>query len=56
MKLRKNGGDNAAAADRGKHDIIGSLPLELVIHVVDYLDHIDIIRNQRVWNSPNVPR
>lgn len=40
--------EHAPVADRGKHDIVSSLPLELVVHVVVYLDNIDIIRGQRV--------
>ncbi|KAL1973996.1 hypothetical protein VTN31DRAFT_5556 [Thermomyces dupontii] len=42
---------DALAAGRGQHkryDIVGSLPLELVIHVVEYLDEVDIVRSQRV--------
>lgn len=43
----------APAAGRGQrvkrcYDIVGSLPLELVIQVVRSLDEADIVRNQRV--------
>lgn len=40
--------ERGAVAGRGKHDIVSSLPLELLVHVVDFLDHIDIIQSQRV--------
>lgn len=30
------------------YDIVGSLPLELLIYVVEYLDLKDIVRSQRV--------
>lgn len=30
------------------YDIVGSLPLELLINVVEHLDPEDIARNQRV--------
>lgn len=34
---------------RGKQrDIVGSLPLELVLQIVEYLDAVDIVRSQRV--------
>lgn len=29
-------------------DIVGSLPLELVLQIVEYLDPADIVRSQRV--------
>lgn len=34
-----------------KYDIVGSLPLELVIQVVKYLNHKDVIRAQRVCST-----
>ena len=36
-------------AGQRQHDITGSLPLELVIHVVRFLEQAGVIRNQRVW-------
>jgi len=30
------------------YDIVGSLPLELLVQVVEYLDLEDIVRSQRV--------
>lgn len=30
------------------YDIVGSLPLELLIYVVEHLDPRDIVRSQRV--------
>lgn len=30
------------------YDIVGSLPLELLVQIVGYLDLKDIVRNQRV--------
>ncbi|KAL1993228.1 hypothetical protein VTN49DRAFT_3177 [Thermomyces lanuginosus] len=38
----------------GKYDIVGSLPFEIVLEIVKYLDPNDIVRNQRVskrWRS-----
>ena len=32
----------------GKYDIVGSLPFEIVLEIVKYLDPDDIVRNQRV--------
>lgn len=58
---RKNGGqgNHELAAGRGKHeyfDIVGELPLELVIHVVEYLDGADIVRSQRVRSHIHMSR
>lgn len=42
---------NALVAGREQHayyDIVGSLPLELVVSVVEYLDETDIVRSRRV--------
>lgn len=33
---------------RHKHDIVSSLPLELVAQVAEYLDAVDIVRSQMV--------
>lgn len=30
------------------YDIVGSLPLELLVQIVEYLDLEDIVRSQRV--------
>ena len=35
-------------ARKNKHDIVGSLPLELVVQVIEHLDMADVVRNQRV--------
>lgn len=40
--------ENAIAECRTKYDIIGSLPSELVIRVVKYLNEIDIVQCQMV--------
>lgn len=48
---------NALVADRDQykhHDVIGSLPLELVAQVLDYLDEVDIVRSQRVRTRNNI--
>lgn len=34
------------------YDIVGSLPLELLVHVAEYLDLEDIVCSQRVHISP----
>lgn len=34
--------------DRDRLDIVGYMPLELVIQIVEYLDQADIVRFQRV--------
>lgn len=39
---------NELATGRGKHDIVGNLPLELVAQVTEYLDIVDIVRCHRV--------
>lgn len=33
------------------YDIVGSLPLELLIHVVEFLDLEDVVRNQGVCTN-----
>lgn len=33
-------------------DIIGSLPFEILLQIVEYLDPADIIQSQRVRNFP----
>lgn len=33
------------------YDIVGSLPLELLLEVVEYLEPADIVRSQKVGNS-----
>lgn len=39
----------AAGRDQRRHfDIVGSLPLELVVELAQYLDGADIIRSRRV--------
>ncbi|KAL1972632.1 hypothetical protein VTN31DRAFT_7046 [Thermomyces dupontii] len=46
--------DNALVAGRAGFDIVSSLPLELVIPIVEYLDQADVLRCQRVskrWHS-----
>mgnify|MGYP001357074407 CR=1 FL=1 len=43
--------ENTLVAGRNLHeyyDIVGSLPLELVIQIVYHLDEADIVRSQRV--------
>lgn len=49
MKETNCGGSLAVV--QNEYDIVGSLPSELVVHIVDYLDVADIARCQRVWNS-----
>lgn len=39
---------NAFEGSRNKCDIVSSLPLELVVEVVEYLDQADIVRCQMV--------
>lgn len=39
---------NAPAADRDRLDIVGYLPLELLIQIVEYPDQADIVRFQKV--------
>lgn len=34
------------------YDIVGSLPLELVIYIVEHLNPEDMVRNQRVGIFP----
>lgn len=46
-----NCGDGLAAVQT-TCDVVCFLPLELVVHVVEYLDVADIVRCQRVWNFP----
>lgn len=41
---------------RLEHDIVSSLPHELVIHVVEYIDVADIVRCQMVWCYLNNPK
>ena len=36
----------------GKYDVAGSLPLEIVLEIVKYLDPDDIVRNQMVRYCP----
>ncbi|KAL1976132.1 hypothetical protein VTN31DRAFT_2414 [Thermomyces dupontii] len=52
--MEEHYGHNVFVTGQSRHDIVGSLPLELVVHVVEYLDQADIIRSQRVsrrWRS-----
>lgn len=44
--------DNALVAGRAGFDIVSSLPLELVIPIVEYLDQADVLRCQRVRHLP----
>lgn len=39
---------NVPVAGQIQHDIVSSLPLELLFQVVEYLDAADIVRSQRV--------
>lgn len=45
---------SALAANQNVHDI-GSLPLELVLHIAQYLDGADIARSQMVRYSLLMP-
>lgn len=50
--MEEHYGHNVFVTGQSRHDIVGSLPLELVVHVVEYLDQADIIRSQRVRYCP----
>lgn len=38
-------GGGASVAGRNQHDIVGFLPVELLLHVLENLDTTDIIRS-----------
>lgn len=48
MSMDKHSGNEVLATYRSRHGIVGSLPFELVLHIVKYLDGPDIVRCQGV--------